>query len=295
MSKKRTVLILNRKSAVRPDVREIVKSVEKELGLAVYVPWSRKQLRKILRKAVSGGATRVVAGGGDGTLNKVASAILGLKGAPDICMGLVPLGTANDFARSYGDMGDDLETSLRRAVTGDGQLIDVGLVNGKPFVNVASGGFGAKITATTPLEVKKLLGGMAYSLAGVARISELAPVAATVALDGGEERHTSISVMAVGNSRFAGGGFEVTPDASVTDGLLDLATISTEDLFSSDGPVRKMLDPEDGARDLAERAQFKSAVIRTETPFHINLDGEPIVDTAFEISVLPGLLRFVLP
>lgn len=73
----------------------------------------------------------------------------------DASLGLVPLGTANDFARSFGDDATDIGRSIRRAVTGAPEAIDVGVVNGEIFVNAASGGFGAMITATTPLELKK--------------------------------------------------------------------------------------------------------------------------------------------
>ncbi|WP_170510412.1 YegS/Rv2252/BmrU family lipid kinase [Ruegeria arenilitoris] len=289
------LLILNRKSAARPDVRAAVRPLEKELGIEVTIPWSGKQLRKLIRKRLAKGVTHFVAGGGDGTLNAVTSALLRCDAGPDVTMGLIPLGTANDFARSYGDDGLDLTTSLKRATTGEARPIDVGLVNGRPFVNVASGGFGAMITATTPKEVKKHLGGLAYTLTGLARLSELKPTQARISLDGSEPHSASISALVIGNNRYAGGGFEVTPDADMFDGLLDLGVLTTDGLLPENLPFGRLPDLTDPIAGLVQRSRFKQAVLETEKPFHLNLDGEPMVDTTFEISVLPRRLKFALP
>lgn len=291
----KTLLILNRKSAARPDLRAAVRPLEKELDLDVIIPWSGKQLRKILRKYLKKGTTRVIAGGGDGTLNSVAGALLHHDPGPGVSLGLIPLGTANDFARSYGDDGSDLSASLRQAATGAAVPIDVGLINGKPFVNVASGGFGAMITATTPKEIKKQLGGLAYTLTGLARLSELKPTQARIMLDGGEEYAAAITALVIANNRFAGGGFDVAPDADMTDGLLDLGAITHGRLLPDILPTGWFSDRPDPQTGPVKRARCRQAVLETDTPFHLNLDGEPMVDTRFEISVLPGGLNFALP
>lgn len=294
MSKK-TILLLNRKSAARPEVREVLKPLQKELDIEVWVPWSGKQLRKILRRSLKGGTKRVIAAGGDGTLNKVANALLACSLDADVSLGLVPLGTANDFARAYGDFGRDLGQSIRRAATGGASPIDVGRINGTYFVNVASGGFGAMITATTPQEVKRRLGGLAYTLAGMARISEMQPAQASISIDGGEPVSTAVTALVIANSRFAGGGFDVAPDASVSNGLLDLGVLSAESLQAVSTGWAGFLESKDPASAIVNRSQVKSVVLETEKPFHLNLDGEPMIATKFEIDVLPGRLLFVAP
>ncbi|WP_282119853.1 YegS/Rv2252/BmrU family lipid kinase [Ruegeria atlantica] len=291
----KTLLILNRKSAARPDVRSAVRPLEKELGLEIAIPWSGKQLRKTIHKHLAKGVTRFVAGGGDGTLNAVTSALLRCDAGPTIVLGLMPLGTANDFARSYGDDGSDHSASLVQAATGRARSIDIGSINGRPFVNVASGGFGAMITATTPKEVKRRLGGLAYTLTGLARVSELKPTQAMIALDGSEHNWASVSALVIGNNRFAGGGFEVTPEADMFDGLLDLGVLTTDEWPPANLSFGHFPDLSDPIAGLVKRSRFKHAVLETETPFHLNLDGEPMVDTRFEISVLPGRLSFALP
>ncbi|MCV6825928.1 MULTISPECIES: YegS/Rv2252/BmrU family lipid kinase [Halocynthiibacter] len=294
MSQK-TLLLLNRKSAARPDVREVLKSIQKDLDIEVWVPWSRKQLRKILRRAVKGGTKRVIAAGGDGTLNKVTNALLSCSAGVEVSLGLVPLGTANDFARAYGDFGRKLGHSIRIAATGEASPIDVGRINGTHFVNVASGGFGAMITATTPQEVKRRLGGLAYTLSGLVRISELQPAHASISIDGRPAVPTAVTALVIANSRYAGGGFDVAPAASVSDGLLDLGLLSTESLQTVSTGFAGFLESKDPASTIVNRSQVKSAVLKTEKPFHLNLDGEPMVETKFEIDVLPGRLLFVAP
>lgn len=276
-------------------MRRAVRPLEKELGIEVAIPWTVKQLRKAIRKSLAKGATRIIAGGGDGTLNAVTDALMHCDAEPSVVLGLIPLGTANDFARSYGDDGSDLSASLLRAATSDAKPIDVGLINGRPFVNVASGGFGAMITATTPKEIKKRLGGLAYTLTGLARLSELKPTKAKIIIDGSEPKSASISALVVGNNRFAGGGFEVTPEANMFDGLLNLGVLTTDELLPENLPFGRLPDLKDPIAGVVQRSCFQQAVLETETPFHLNLDGEPMVDTKFEISVLPGRLNFALP
>ena len=96
-------------------------------------------------------------------------------------------------------------------------------------------------------------------------------------------------MLAIGNSRYAGGGFDVAPDARVDDGYLDLSILTSDlpelasltDGRSENGPLRLN--------------RFRTARIETEKPFHLNLDGEPMVDTAFEVTVRTGALNMVLP
>ncbi len=292
---KRTLLVLNRKSAARPDLRSAVRPLEKELGIKVVIPWSGKDLRRSVREAVGDGVTRIIAGGGDGTLNAVADAVLRLKKSAGVSLGLVPLGTANDFARSFGDDGTDLATSVRVAATGKPKPIDIGFINGKPFVNVASGGFGAMITATTPKEMKKRLGGLAYTLFGLARLSDAKSVPAHITIDGGDPYEVSISAIAIANSRYAGGGFDVAPAAEVSDGLLDLSVLSAERLMPEKVPFGRLPDISDPIEGIVQRSRLRAMVLETTQPFHMNLDGEPMVDQRFEVSIKSQALGFVFP
>ena len=106
--------------------------------------------------------------------------------SPDVELGVFPLGTANDFARGLGLPFDDLNECLRIACTRDSRPIDIGKMNKRFFINVASAGFGAEITATTPVQLKKALGGGAYTLMGLMKALNMTPYTGRLLIPGRE-------------------------------------------------------------------------------------------------------------
>ena len=143
-------LILHKKSCMRPEVKQAIRELdESDIDLAVRIPWRRRDMKLFIDQAIKDGVTRIIAGGGDGTLNDVVNCLMKKKRAAKVSLGVFPLGTANDFARGAGVPRDDLPAALRLAATGAATPIDIGEANGRCFINVASGGFGAEITATT--------------------------------------------------------------------------------------------------------------------------------------------------
>src|SRR5262245_1675941 len=152
-------LVLHKNSCTRPEVEAAVEHVRKTgIDVDVYIPWSRKDLQKFVRQAIKGSAQRIVVGGGDGTLNAVVNAMIRGDKCPKTALGILPLGTANDFAKGAGIDATDLISALELACIGSPTKIDVGRMNDQYFINVASAGFGAEVTATTPQEMKRLLG-----------------------------------------------------------------------------------------------------------------------------------------
>jgi len=119
----------------------------------VRVTWEPGDAVRLTREAVADAAPEkiycVVAGGGDGTINEVF-ATAHAAGLPEGCsLGLIPLGTANDFAHSAGVPTGDIAAALRIAASAPPRWIDVGLLNGRLFVNLVSGGFGSRVTVET--------------------------------------------------------------------------------------------------------------------------------------------------
>lgn len=289
-------LLLHKKSCTRPEVKEAIKAVRSQgVDIVVRIPWSRKDQKTFIRDAIKAGITRFVAAGGDGTLNGVVNALLKKKKrARKVSLGVMPLGTANDFARGAGIPLDDLTAALYLAATGEATPIDVGEVNGDYFVNVASGGFGAEITATTPQDMKKALGGTAYTLMGLVKVWALEPYTGRVVLADGSSEKGSMVIMAVGNNRFAGGGFEVAPKADLADGLLDLAVLASADASDATKIAGELADPFNQSNEFLQYRQLDSFVIETDRPLHMNLDGEPVVESRFAFKTHPRALSVVL-
>ena len=291
----KTHLVLHKKSCTRPEVKAAVKHVRQSgIDVEVYIPWSRKDLRRFLRQAIKYGAQRIVAGGGDGTLNAVVNAMIRGDARPKASLGILPLGTANDFARGAGIDAKDLIGALELACTASPTKIDVGRINDQYFINVASAGFGAEVTATTPQDMKKLLGGIAYSIMGFVKAFQLEPYEGRLILPDGVVKEGSMLIMAVGNSRFAGGGFEVAPRASVTDGFLDVAVVSGLRPDTLSRMVEELRDPVNPRNEHLLYRQLSAFTIETGKPLHVNLDGEPIKGTHFEFRCCPEALSVVL-
>ncbi len=291
--KSQPVLVLHRKSANRPEVKEAVKAVRRRgVDLKVRIPWNKKDKIVLVKELLKSGYTRIIAGGGDGTINGVASAIVKSKHAgKDVVMGIMPLGTANDLAHGLDLPCDDLGECLYIASTRDPRPMDVGLMNGEVFCNVASGGFGAEVTATTPQEIKAKLGGTAYTLNGLVKLWKMEPYRGTLEIPGEGKSEGAMLLMAVGNNRLAGGGFEVAPMARSDDGKLDLMVMLEASIQDSSKALSEIKDPMNPDNTVIRYWQAERFTIEADRPLHINLDGEPHEVSRLEFSVLPGALQ----
>lgn len=290
-------LVLHRKSADRPEVKDAVKAVtDSGIRLRVRIPWNKKDKQVVVKEACDAGARRIIAGGGDGTINAVVNALVGSgKKPPPTELGVLPLGTANDFARGLGLPTNDLAECLRIACEVPARAIDVGRMNKQSFINVASLGFGAEVTATTSVELKKLLGGAAYSLMGFATALKFKPYAGELLIPEGDPIAGAMLIAAVGNNRYAGGGFDVSPKASLTDGLLDLAVISHDADFNLSIVCQELQDPFNESNRYVHYWQLPEFTLKSQEKLHCNLDGEPILKRKMRFSVLPRHLGVAIP
>ena len=288
-----TFLILHRKSANEPYVKDAVKAVRKEgVDFRVLVPFNKAEKARVVKEALERGAERIIAGGGDGTINAVADALIGKgKEKPAVTLGVFPLGTANDFARGCGLPSDDLTECLRIACTREGRAIDVGVMNKRNFVNVASLGFGAEITATTPVELKKKLGGGAYTLMGLVKVMNLTPYTGKLLIPGEDPIEGNLLFGAVGNNHFAGGGFDIAPSARLDDGLLDLTAIMQSPGFSLGELARELENPMNPDNRFVAYRQLPKFTIDSDQKLHCNLDGEPVCKKKLKFDILHRHLR----
>lgn len=287
------VLVLHRKSANEPYVKEAVKTVLKQgLDLRVLVPFNKAEKPRIVAESIERGTERIIAGGGDGTINAVVNALVGNgEQKPKVTLGIFPLGTANDFAHGCGLPVEDLAECLRIACTRNGREIDVGVLNGRNFVNVASLGFGAEITATTPIQLKKALGGAAYTLMGMLKAMGATPYPGRVLIPGEEPIEGSMLFAAVGNNHLAGGGFDVAPKAKLDDGLLDLVVIRGDAGIQLGSIGKELEDPMNPDNVFIAYRQLAEFTIESDQKLHCNLDGEPIQKKNLRFSVRPKHLR----
>lgn len=238
----------------------------------------------------------IVAAGGDGTLNEVVQGLFQTGDPGAAALGILPLGTANDFATAAGIPCNEPRAALQLITETDPVPIDVGRMNGRPFLNVATGGFGSQVTAETPQELKQMLGGLSYLLTGLRFFNEFSAEHGRAAGPDFEwEGH--FVALAVGNGRRAGGGITLCPRARSDDGLLDVMILPED-------PEAKRLERlltllKEGWDDTLEREavyrQVPELELSVPTGLQVNLDGEPLTERELRFEVQPGALRVHLP
>ncbi|QLK62137.1 lipid kinase YegS [Enterobacteriaceae bacterium Kacie_13] len=284
------LLILNGKGAGNEELRVAVGALRKEgVELAVRVTWEYGDAARYVSEAVTLGCDTVIAGGGDGTINEIAGALAQLQ-EPRPVLGIVPLGTANDFATAC-SIPLAPEQALLLAIKGRAEAIDLARVNDKHyFINMATGGFGTRITTETPEKLKAALGGVSYFIHGLLRLD-------TLKADRCEIKGPDFSwegdalVIGIGNGRQAGGGQQICPEALINDGLLQLRLLTSEELLPSF--LRSLLNNEENKNIVSAHLPWLEITAPHDMTF--NLDGEPLTGKHFRIEVLADIIECRLP
>lgn len=294
-------LILNGKSAGDDAVRDAVATMrEAGIALDVRVTWERGDATRHVDEGVHEGVSCVIAGGGDGTLGEVAAALAQRDDAADAlpALALLPLGTANDFAAATGIPVDPAHAlALVRDTTPRAiDLLRVDADGARHWcANLASGGFGTEITVETDEGLKKLLGGLAYLITGIARVGRIEPTRARLRGEGFDWDGDFLA-LGLGNGRQAGGGRVLCPDAMLNDGLIDVTVIP-----ELGGEVAASLATvlREGRRAalerVAERVRLRELTVEAAHPLVLNLDGEPVQARRFDVACVPSRLRMHLP
>lgn len=283
-------LILHGKQALNDEVREAVKARRDEgWELAVRLTWEGGDAARLVSEALAANVPIIIAGGGDGTLREVAEALAQTGG--DASLVLLPLGTANDFASAAAV--PLIPAHALALLDQEPTTIDLGEVAGQLFLNMATGGFGSKITANTSEDLKKMLGGAAYLLTGLTRFSEVH--AAFGRFNGPDfSWEGEFLALGIGNGRQAGGGHVLCPDARVNDGLLDICIVpAPQDAVGTLGTLLSggIL----GLESVSVSARLPWVEVDAAEGLDLNLDGEPLEGKQLRFAVRPAALRVHLP
>lgn len=267
-----SLLILNGKSADNLPLRNVIAELRDEgVEIHVRVTWEKGDAQRYVNEACQLGVATVIAGGGDGTINEVSTALIQSQGDNIPALGILPLGTANDFATSAG-IPDALDKALKLAIAGNATDIDMVQVNDKTcFINMATGGFGTRITTETPEKLKAALGGVSYFIHGLMRMDTLKPDICDIR---GEDFHWQgkALVIGIGNGRQAGGGQQLCPTALINDSLLQLRIFTGEELLP--GLLSALTQSEDNPNIIDGASSWFD--IRAPHEITFNLDGEPL-------------------
>ncbi|SDN20074.1 lipid kinase YegS [Vreelandella arcis] len=304
-SQARFLLIVNGKSAGNVPLREAV-TEQREAGMPISVrsTWEAGDATYFAEAAADMGMTHVIACGGDGTVNEVMNGLMRIDKARRPAMGIVPLGSANDFATSVG-LPLDPKEALSAALTLSDYPIDVVKLCAERgdesvsryYVNMLTGGFGAEITSSTPKMLKRMLGGGAYSLMGAIKAWRHRSYRGTLHWRDQEES-ASLLLLAIGNGRQSGGGQVLAPNAKLDDGHLDVLVVKD---FASPTALPDLINELQNFPAQGRFVRYVSVdelsvtTLPEDPPWPLTLDGEARHYSRFSAEVVPLAIRVVLP
>ena len=231
----------------------------------------------------------IVIGGGDGTLNAAAEALV----RADVVMGIIPLGTANDLARTLG-IPNSVTDACKVILEGKRHRIDIGKVNGKHFFNVASVGLSAQVVRYHRGERKRRWKVLSYLASVVDAFRSTRSFSAEVTCDGVKHVLRCIQI-AVGNGRHYGGGMTVSDDATIDSEVLDLYILRPQSLWQlvTLAPLLRL-----GKHRISNQVLTLKGCevdVRTRKPMSVNADGELVTQTPARFSVVPKCLTVMVP
>lgn len=232
----------------------------------------------------------VIAAGGDGTLYEVINGMSGKSRRPKL--GILPLGTTNDFARALG-VPKNIEHACELIVRQYAQPIDVGKANQRYFINIAGGGSLTELTYEVPSKLKTMIGQLAYYMKGLEKLPRLRPIELFVKSPQYEEQVEAMLFL-VCNSNSVGGFERLAPDASLSDGLLDVIILRKCNLAEFLRLATAALRGEHVNDPHVIHFQTNELQITTPDYVQLNLDGEFGGTLPVKFSVLPSHLHIIV-
>ncbi|ACK65634.1 diacylglycerol kinase catalytic region [Rippkaea orientalis PCC 8801] len=287
---KRALLLVNRHS--RQGQHKFAQAVDilNDLGLElITVPIkSPEQLPQLVRQR-GNTVDLVIVGGGDGTLNWVVDSLVEMN----LPLGILPLGTANDLARTL-KIPLTIPQACQVIATGQMKYIDLGWVNGKYFFNVASLGLSVDITRKLSQGAKRRWGVLAYAFTALQVISQTRPFSAQISVNGESIPVKTIQI-AVGNGRFYGGGMAVAEDATIDDQRLDLYSLEIKHWWQIFPLLWRLPQGQQKVLSWVRTLEGESIEIYTRKSYPINTDGEITTVTPATFRVIPHGLGVLVP
>lgn len=286
-------VVMNGRAGGDDDLREVVERLRGGWDVQVRVTWESGHAQMYTREAVEAGADVVIGCGGDGTLHEIVNAVMDFQARPRVA-GL-PYGTANDFLTSIGiqprlapeQLEDLLETTPRS--------IDLGHDGHRYFLNMATAGVGAEVTAEASRQLKEVTGSFAYFLKGIPAAFDI-PVR-SARIEGPDwSWEDDLVFLFVGNGRQSGGGWTLCPAALLDDGLLDVVIVPDIPIREIARHGREMVKAEStGDYGPLVYRQVEQLSVEFDEATPMNLDGEPIEGEEFEFRVQEEAIEFLMP
>jgi diacylglycerol kinase (ATP) len=294
----RAALIINTRS--RSGERTFFRALDRlqELGLTLgptYAVRDPVRLPETVRDVLDDGSDYglLILGGGDGSVSSVVDFLT----HRDVGLGLLPLGTANDFARTLG-IPSDIEAACQTIVYGKVVDVDLGIAGDNYYVNAASVGLGVEVARALSPWMKKSVGALAYPVAAIKAFLNHEPFSARLTFPDGDHdpvEYERLLQVAVGNGRFYGGGMVVAPESGLDDRRLDIYAIELGRPRTLIGVARYLKSGDFIWMEGVHHYRTERVRLETEPDLSINIDGEVVTSTPQDFSVDHNALKVVVP
>jgi diacylglycerol kinase (ATP) len=235
----------------------------------------------------------LILGGGDGSV----SSVVDFLAHHHVTLGLLPLGTANDFARTLG-IPADIEKACETIASGKVVDVDLGLAGDNYYVNVASVGLSVGVTQVLSPRLKRRIGALAYPTAAIRAFLSHQPFSARLIFPDGDHEpveYERLLQVAVGNGRFYGGGMVVAPESGIDDRSLDVYAIEMGRHRDLIGVARYLKSGDFIQQEGVHHYRTSKVRLETEPELPVNIDGEVVTRTPQDFSVAYNALKVIVP
>lgn len=287
-------VILNPNAGTANDVAGLRRRLD-QLGDATFQITNHPgEAQQMARAALEQGCSLVVAAGGDGTINEVVNGL-----SHDFSrarLGIIPLGTGNDFVRSV-NIPNDLDGALNVLTAGRTRALDVVRVSSdaqRYFINVSAGGFSGLVDEKLTTEMKRTWGPLAYLRSAAAALPDLTDYHTFIRLDDEDEFEVKVYNVVVANGRYVAGGIPIAPQAQLDDGLIDVMIVPAASMTQLAVLVPQILLGQHEDNDLVSFRRVRKLRVDSRPRMWFNADGELVGNEPSTFEVLPGALQVIV-
>ncbi len=303
----RTVVILNPTAGSSDEIPHLRKLLADLPDTEIWETESEGHGRELAETAVREGVSRIVSAGGDGTLNEVVNGLAADFSA--VRLGVLPLGTGNDFVRSI-FVPDDLEGAVEILRRDNSRKIDLGrctwgaAVPGgdgasepgreRYFLNMSVGGFATAVNEEMDEDLKRRWGRLSYARSAAGALSDLEAFSCRLQLHGGEELELALYLLVIANARYVASGIPAAPRAELDDGSFDVIAFPEMPVGQIAALIPATLRGEHLDHELVTVRRTHSLKVTSRPEMEFNVDGEQCARTPVSFEILPRALEMVV-
>jgi len=282
------IIVIINPAARSEKAKSLCRKIEQLSDAAfIHITTAPGEAREIAENAARSGCERIVAAGGDGTINEVVNGIAGTNAA----LGLLPIGTMNVFATELGLPANNLRKCWDVIEHGHTRLVDLPRANEQNFVQLAGIGFDAQIVAATSFDSKKTFGPLSYVISATQIAAQKPP---RLLLET-ESRKTEGSFVLIGNGRFYGGPFTIFKEAKIDDGKLDVLVFKNLGYLDIVRYLQAIIFGTHTKLPDVEYFQTRKVSVRSDDEVPVEVDGEVIGELPVTFRIAPRKLKVLAP